>query len=46
MILDAKIQNLREAMRRSPLLHYQPGAVKEEAQVGEAPEERRELPIG
>ena len=45
MILDAKIQNLREAMRRSPLLHYQPGAVKEEAQVGEAPEERWELPI-
>ncbi len=39
MILDAKIQNLREAMRRSPLLHYQPGAVKEEAQAGEEAEE-------
>ncbi len=45
MILDAKIQNLREAMGRSPLLQYQPGAVKEEAQVGEAPEECWELPI-
>ncbi len=45
MILDAKIQNLRETLGRSPLLQYQPGAVKEKAQVGEAPEECWELPI-
>ncbi len=45
MILDAEIQNLRETMGRSPLLQYQPGAVKEEAQVGGAPEECWELPI-
>ncbi len=39
MILDAKIQNLSEAMDRSPLLLYRPGATREEAQDGEAGEE-------
>ncbi len=42
MILDAKIQNLRETLGRIPLLQYQPGPVKEKAHDGEANEE---LPI-